>query len=220
LDPHVQDEIVILIAGGRYDEARRRIEDFLERTPDDGRAVFLLGLTYHRQKKYSAARPYFERALLLAPDHHVVNHFLGYCLHELGELDEARAAFERHLASVPDEADSHYGLGLVEMEDGRLDEAAERFHRAIVLTEQLRTTDPAAFARRRRDLAKFHARLGDVHLAGDDPAAARDALMLAVEIDPDLYPAWFRLSTVHRRLGDEAAADEALREFEEARSRR
>ncbi|MCP3905284.1 MAG: tetratricopeptide repeat protein [Planctomycetes bacterium] len=220
LDPRVQDEIVTLIAQGKYDEARRRIEVLLVRTPNDGRAVFLLGLTHHRQRRYAAALPHFERAVELAPDHDVVHHFLGYCRFYAGDLDGARDAFERHIAADPDEADSHFGLGLVELEDGRFDEAEVRFNRAIELTERLRETDPAAFSRRRRDLAKFHARLGDVHLTRNDPAAARDALITAVEIDPGLYAAWFRLSTVHRRLGDEAAAAEALRVFEEAKSNR
>jgi tetratricopeptide (TPR) repeat protein len=220
LDPRVQDEIVLLIERGKYDDARRRTGALLEQAPEDARLVLLLGLTYHKQRRYMAARPHFERARALAPELHVVDHFMGYCLYYVGDLDGARDAFERHLAADPDEADSHFGLGLVEMEEGRLDEAEARFHRAITLTERLRTTRPAAFASRRLDLAKSYARLADVHLARGDAAAARDALVRAVEINPALYAAWFRLSTVHRRLGDDAAAAEALRVFEEARSRR
>jgi tetratricopeptide (TPR) repeat protein len=206
--------ITALIARQQFAEARLRAEAFLSQEPGSGRAYLLLALSHHKERNYGRARPFFERALELAPQEKVIHHFYGYCLYNLGDLDGARQQFTAHLESDPEEGDSHYGLGLVELEAGRLAEAERRFRGGIELTERLEQTDPALYRVRRTDLAKFHFRLADVHLARDELEAARDELLATIEIYPLHSNAHFKLSQVYQRLGEETLAAEALQRYE------
>jgi Tfp pilus assembly protein PilF len=221
LDAELQGALA-LVERGKLEEARGALEARLAAHPDDAPATLVLALTYHRARAYGAAEPLFEKALALDPSYGVVNHFLGWCRFHLGDLGGAREAFEAHLASAPDESDSHFGLGLVELEEGRLDEAEARFRRAIALIEALRTTGPARYAARKRDLGKCNARLGDVAFERGAMEAARDLYVEALSIDPNQYATYYALARVHRRLGNEseAARLEALhRQIVEARTR-
>jgi tetratricopeptide (TPR) repeat protein len=196
-----------LIADGKTDQARTRLEAHVAEHPDDGQAAFLLGLTYHRQKRYTQARPWFESAVRLAPEYHTVHHFHGWCLYYLGDMTGARAAFNRHIEAVPGEGDSHFALGLIAFDDDRLDDAQRRFERAI----ELQLDKP----RRRSDVSKAHARLADVHIRRNELQAAKTRLLLATELWPQHYAAFYKLYRVLTRLGEDEAADEAFRQFHE-----
>ncbi|MHC4219723.1 MAG: tetratricopeptide repeat protein [Planctomycetota bacterium] len=186
--------------------ARLRLTPYLQLHPDDGLAEFLMGLSYHREKRYALARPRFERAVELTPDYHPTYHFLGWCLYYMGEMDGARDAFEQHLVRQPTEGDSHFGLGLIDLDEDLLDAAERRFRRAIALQ-----ADNQA---RRRDVAKAHARLADVYLRRDDLETARAELVTATGLWPQHYTAFYKLSRVLNRLGETGAAQEAFRRYE------
>ncbi len=192
-----------LIGRQQTDSARARLQPFIEAHPDDGQAAFLLGLTYHREKRYALARPWFESAAAPAPDYHPTYHFHGWCLYYLGDMQGARAAFDRHLAFLPGEGDSHFALGLIALDDDRLDDARQRFSRAIELQQN--------HPRRAREVSKAHARLADVHIRRDELEAARDELRFATALWPQHYTAFYKLSRVLNRLGENKAADEAFR---------
>jgi tetratricopeptide (TPR) repeat protein len=202
LDPELT-AIARLIGQQQTEAARDRLTPYLQQHAGDGRAEFLMGLSYHREKRYALARPRFERAVELAPDYHPAYHFLGWCLYYLGELTQARTAFEQHLAWMPDEGDSHFGLGLIELDEDRLDVAEQRFHRAI----ELQAGDP-------RGLSKAHARLADVHIRRDDIEAARAELEIATGLWPQHYTAFYKLSRVLNRLGETEAAQRAFRQYQ------
>ncbi len=194
-----------LIGQQRTDAARAGLEQHLRQHPDDGPAEFLLGLTYHREKRYALARPHFEAAADMEPGYHPTHHFLGWCLYYLGDMTRARAAFEDHLALMPDEGDSIFAIGLIDLDEDRLDDAETRFRRAI----ELQASNP----RRVKDVAKAHARLADVHIRRDELGAARSELQVATEMWPQHYTAFYKLSRVLNRLGDTEAAAEAFRQY-------
>ncbi|MHC5005846.1 MAG: tetratricopeptide repeat protein [Planctomycetota bacterium] len=195
-----------LIGNQQTEAARDRLTPYLQQHAEDGRAEFLMGLSYHREKRYALARPHFERAVELTPDYHPAYHFLGWCLYYLGELTQARTAFEQHLAWMPNEGDSHFGLGLIDLDEDRLDAAELRFHRAI----ELQAGDP----RGRKDVSKAHARLADVHIRRDEIEAARAELEIATELWPQHYTAFYKLSRVLNRLGETEAAQQAFRQYQ------
>jgi tetratricopeptide (TPR) repeat protein len=190
-----------LVRQGRTDAARSQLESYRREHPGNGRAAFVLGLTYHREKRYALARPLFEEAARLDPGYHTTYHFLGWCLYYLGEPDASRAAFEKHLTFV-DEGDSHFGIGLIDMDRDDLDAAEARFRRSIAIQQDDES--------RRRELSKAHARLGDVYLRRDDLQGAKAELLLATELWPQHYTAYFKLSRVLARLGEAEAADQAF----------
>jgi tetratricopeptide (TPR) repeat protein len=200
-----------LIVERRTGAARVRLRKHLDRHEADGRAAFLFGLSYHREKRYALARPWFERAIRDAPEYPVTHYFLGWALYYLGDAAAARAAFETHLHHDPDEGDSHFALGLVDLDEDRVDDAADRFERAIALQE--------GRADRVRELAKAYALRSDVHVRRGDLAAARADLVRATALHPDHYAAHHRLYRVCLRLGDDDAAARARRDFMAAHER-
>ncbi len=216
---------ISLIAAGRLAEARAELELVLREFPGAGHPCFLLGYTHHKEKRYAQAKPYFERALEIGPTFdkpYVVPYFYGWCLWYLGDRTGTRAAFEAVLELTPDERDAHFGLGLIAVEDGRLDDALQHFQRSIEITEALAgQADPNSTQMRqyRRELAKVHAGVADVQIAKDDVAGAKENLIRCVQLHPDAYEAWFKLSRVLARLGDDAGAEEARRQHDAAKQR-
>ncbi len=194
-----------LIGERRTALARQVLSAHLEGHPDDGHAEFLLGLSFHREKRYALAKPHFARAVELAPEYHPTYHFQGWCLYWLGETGPARTAFEAHLGHAPTEGDSHFGLGVIDLDEDRLDDAERRFRRAI----ELQAGNP----RRGKDVSKAHARLADIHIRRDDLPAARAELIAATGLWPEHYAAFYKLSRVLRRLGENEAADEAFESY-------
>lgn len=203
-----------LLMSGRPAEARERIAPFLAANPRDGAATFLLAMTHHRERNYAAAEPLMVRALELEPSQFLVHHFLGWARLHLGNLDGAAAAFERHWRLQPGEPDTVFGLGLVALESGDDALAERRFRETIAIIRDLETSDPARFAARRGDLGKCHARLGEIWFARGDLERAQRSLELALSIDPRQTTAWFALSQVNRRLGEDRKADVAMSRFE------
>ncbi len=192
-----------LIGRQQNEAARQDLAAYLQRHPDDGKAEFLLALSYHREKRYGLARPHFARAIELEPDYHPAYHFQGWCLYWLGELPAAREAFERHLSYLPDEGDSHFAIGLIDLDEDRLDDAQRRFEHAIVLQ--------SGSQHRRKDVAKAHARIADIPLPRDELADAKARLQAATGLWPEHYTAFYKLHRVLTRLGEAEAAAEAFR---------
>jgi len=185
--------------------ARDRAAAYLEQNPESGQGEFLLGLTYHREKRYALARPHFAKAVQLSPNFHPAHHFFGWCLYYLGQSNEARSTFQEHVRLVPDHADSHFALGLLAMEDDRLDDAERRFTRAI----ELQKDNPA----RKREVAKAHARLGDLYMRQDRLDAAKTQLETAINLWPQHYAAYYKLHLVLNRLDEPEAAQRAFQQY-------
>jgi tetratricopeptide (TPR) repeat protein len=200
-----------LIQQDDFLQARLRLQAHIEQQPNDGHAIFLFGLSFHREHRYDVARRHFELAAELAPDYPPLHHFLGWANYYLGEADAARAAFERHLQLSPGEGDSHFGIGLVDLDEDRLSDAEQRFRAAIELQREQ--------AGRVTALATAHAKLGEALARQGRLDGARDHLESAVELYPTHYEALYQLSRVLARLGEDEASERALAAHHEARRR-
>ncbi|MCB9914872.1 MAG: tetratricopeptide repeat protein [Planctomycetes bacterium] len=219
-DPRM-DAALKLVGARDWAAARAQLEAIAADRPQDARAAFLVGYTHHKEKRYAQARPWLERALELGPGFdraRSVFYVYGWCLWYLGEVDGARAAFEAYLELDPEERDAWFGLGLTAIQQGRLDDAARDLQRSVELVEAL-AAQRGVDAQLAQDLAKAENALADVALARDDLAGARQHLTRAVGAWRDGYEAWFKLSRVLTRLGDDEAAAEALRQHDLARER-
>ncbi len=204
LDPDLAP-IFALISQNQLGRARDRVTDYLRQNPQTGQVQFLRGLTYHREKRYALARPHFAKATELSPQFHPTYHFYGWCLYYLGETEQARTAFQEHLRLAPTEGDSHFALGLLAMENDQLDEAERRFHQAI----ELQIDNP----RRRPDVAKAHARLGDLYIRQERLDAAKAQLETATNLWPQHYAAYYKLHLLLNRLGEPEAAENAYEQY-------
>lgn len=194
-----------LILHSKFEAARAVLIPLDQAHPRSGRTAFMLGLSYHQQRRYRPALPYFRRAVELDPDYYQTQHFLGYCLYYLGDGSGARKAFETFLEHSPDSPHTHFALGLVAYDDDRLEEARSRFVRAI----ELCGANPGLRQRR----ASAHARLADIDIRTGRLEAARRQLKLAIRLNPALYGAYFKLSRVLTSLGEHEAARRAYERF-------
>ncbi len=200
-----------LIETKRYDEARARLEPILKTYDDWPRANLIYAVAFHKDGRYSEARPYFEKALRLDPGETAVLPFLGWCLYYLGELDESHQRFDAYLRTVnPNYSDAHFALGLIAYDRDAIDAARTRFETAIRI---------AAAEKDAQVEGKARARLADVLVRTGELPQAREELEKALQLRPDAYAAWFKLSRVRQRLGDAAGAEEARRMHEVVRER-
>ena len=204
-------KIFPLITQGRYGAARVRLKNYMDEHPEDGKARFLFGLTYHRERQYRQARAHFERSIELTPGYAQSYYFLGWASYYLGDMPAARRGMERMLAYDPDLGDAHFVLGLIAMEEHDLAAAEARFRRAI----ELQADDPA----RVKELSKAHARLGDLMAEQGRLVEARAELERSVSLFPDHYEAYFILYRVLVRLDDAPAAEQAMEAYRLARAR-
>ncbi|MCP3914063.1 MAG: tetratricopeptide repeat protein [bacterium] len=203
-----------LVSAGSYEAALAVLEGVQRAQPGAGRARFLLAYCHHKQKRYAQARPHFEAVLAKGPTFdraHVVFYLYGWCLWYLGEVDGARAAMEAMLEFDPTERDARYALGLIALEQGRAEDAERELRASLVLIEELRAGASESTLRQlKRDEAKAHARLAELALLANDLDAAKAGLERSLNLNPANYEAWFKLSRVHTRLGDDARAAQAL----------
>ena len=186
------------LAQAQWDAAQATLESWWGQD-SDGEAAFLLGWLHHQQKRYALALPWVERALDAGPTYPKAGQvffLLGRCLQETGDLQGAREAYTADGVLFPDGGDSPFRLALLDFEEGRLDDCEGRLTAALE-----RFSAP-------RDKAKVLAHRADLHLARDDPAAARLSLEQCVSLFPH-YEAFYKLSQICARLGDEAAASAA-----------
>jgi len=199
-----------LIEQGRFDEARKLVESIVALQPRSSRAHLVLALTYHKQRRYGVAKPIFERAIQLDPEDRLILPYYGWCLYYLGEADASRAQFEQFAAFMPEHADAHYALGLLDFDGGKREDAKRQFDLAIEFARK---------ANGRIDEAKSRARLADVLVREGEWEKAKKELERSVALNPELYGAYFRLSRVLQRLGDEEGAQQARRMHDEVRRR-
>jgi tetratricopeptide (TPR) repeat protein len=216
-----------LIARNHPDQAEPVARAALAAYPDQPRAAFVLGLSLHKQKRYSDAVPLFERSLAGAtamdaaqraqqfPEHTHVAHFLGWARYYAGDLDGARGAFTSHVATVPTAGDSWYGLALVEIDEDQVDAAAAALERAMACLSEAERMEES----RSRDRGKILARQGDLALRADRTQDAVDLYRRALRAWPDHYEVWAKVARCYDRLGDAQAADRARVEELNARER-
>jgi len=195
-----------MLRASRFEQAETALRVVLQDHPEDAQTLFLLGLSIHKQKRYAEAMLLFQQALAARRSFPELDHLFyvqGWCAYNLGDLPGARAAFEEHLRRVPNEADSVFGLGVIALDEDRLSDAERLLGQAIAMQ--------ASNPRARREVAKAHARIADVHLRRDNLTEAMQSLRRALDLYPDHYEAWAKLARVLERQGltEEAAAARA-----------
>jgi tetratricopeptide (TPR) repeat protein len=204
LKTHVQ-----LIQKGKTGSARVRIRQYMEAEGESSQTLFLMGLSYHHDKRYAKAVHWFSRAAEvdgLAYPH--TRHFLGWSHYYLGNIGESKANFEKYIAWKKDEPDSLFALGLIAMEEGEFAQAEELLRRAIVAASSNVAIQ-----------AKAKARLADVFAEDGRWGEAIALYQEAVQQNPDLYEAWHRYGFALQRIGKNDQAVRAAQQCTLARKR-
>ncbi len=199
-----------LIRHAQTAKARELLEPVVADHPAWAKARFYLGLTYHREKRYERAAELFKRALELDPLYHAQRVYYGWCLYYLGDPDAAREMFESYLEVKPDYPDALFALGLIAFDADEIEPARRHFERVIALAQERNDAKTEAKAR---------ARLGDVLIRLDMMKPARVQLDRSIEMNPDNFEVYYKLSRVLERLGEPEAAQAARLKHDEVRDR-
>ncbi|MEE2912354.1 MAG: tetratricopeptide repeat protein [Planctomycetota bacterium] len=183
----------LLISDGNTGSARVRLRQFMEVNSESSQPLFLMGLSYHHEKRYVKAVQWFQRSAQFNDPtvrYPPTWHFLGWSQYYLGNAKESKEAFNQYLKMNPNEGDSLFGLGLLAMEEGEFGEASTLFKQSIDVQED-----------RPKGQAKSKARLADICEQEGNRLLAIQLYEQALSLDPDLYEAWYHLALTLRREG-------------------
>ena len=201
----------LLISDGNTGSARVRLRQYMDDHGESSQPLFLMGLSYHSDKRYVKAVQWLEKSASngdLSLAYPPTWHFLGWSQYYLGNIEKSKEAFNHYLLLNPSEGDSLFGLGLLAMEVGELNEAATLFQRSID------TQDDRPVGQ-----AKSMVRLADVHVQQGNRFKAIPLYREALKLDSDLYEAWYHLATTLKREGHQEASNAALEMFKTTRNR-
>jgi len=212
-------QLEALMSQGQFDAMVQILEPIVKAQPELGRPRMLLALAHHKSKRYAQARPHWEAVLKGGPAFDTASgaiYLYGWCLYYLGEPEHSREAFQAFLdVTGKEHDDAYFGMGLCDIELSELDRAQENLTTALQLIEQNIARDPRLARSLAHPFAKTHTRLGEVAMLKNDLEVARDHLIAAVNRMPPAYEAWFLLSRVYTRLGNDDLADHAKKQHDE-----
>src|SRR5260370_1621992 len=127
-----------LIQQGRFEEARKILNEQLAIDPSSVEAYNLLGIAYTDEKDFDHAIDAFQQALKLAPDATKIHNNLGNLYVAQKKFDLAEKEFTKVLSVAPSNRDANYNLGLLLMAKGAPVAAIQRFQRVRPLTSEPR----------------------------------------------------------------------------------
>lgn len=170
----------------------------LTRAPDYPAALYQLGATYFRLRRYNDCAVVFERFAAVVPSEIGATQVLGHCYYSLGDYQRARRHYELVLAAKRDHFEAWRGLGLA-------------FLRLGDLTEALRCLDAAL--ERRSDHADTLVWRAQVLLELGRAAEALPSAVRGREAGPHEPRAWFVEAQILAELGREDEAERARERF-------
>jgi tetratricopeptide (TPR) repeat protein len=168
--------------------------------PDSARMHQVMAHEMARQGDTEASIRNYREALTLAPQLPGLHFELAEELHAASsatEKQEAEGEYKAALAVNPFDEESERRLGEIAAVRGDQKEAYKYYSRAL----QLQPNDVEANI----DLAKL--------ISTDQPEKAEALLQRAVELDPTIAVAHYRLSLLYRNLGRTADAQHELEEY-------
>lgn len=151
----------------RWDASLALLERAVVEAPESTTALFAQAVALERSGRFTRAAEAFESLLRLAPDDAPALNYLGYMWADRGEnLKRALGMIQRAVALDPDNGAYLDSLGWVYYQSGDFASARRYLEWA---------------ARLIGDDATVHEHLGDVYLALEQPARARDSYRQALE---------------------------------------
>lgn len=111
--------------------ARQWAEDILKHRPQEGQALFAMGVIHAAQKEYPQAESYLMRVLALSPEHDDACYNLGVLYQETHEPQKAIEFLRRSLVLKPENSPAFYQLGCALEQAGHLEQAIQAYHDAV-----------------------------------------------------------------------------------------
>lgn len=121
------------LRNGDPDGALALLQPVLGKNPKDANVLFLMGLSYSRNKMHQQAADALIQVIELTPSFAPAHFELGACYRQLGDPPKALASFERTRELDAGNMLAAYNAGLILFEANRIDEALARFEEALAL---------------------------------------------------------------------------------------
>ncbi|MGH9160946.1 MAG: tetratricopeptide repeat protein [Vicinamibacteraceae bacterium] len=219
------------IRAERWTSAIEVLQATLERSPDEVRALNLLGIALSSSGRREEAHAQFAKAVALAPTFHPALKNLAVNEMSLGRVDEAVAHFRELLKAVPDDRVAHLVLAEAAFDADDFQAAVEHYEQSHVFERG----DPALVLK----LARSYQRAGRpeeavsalARVPTGDPSIDQEAARLLVEMEafaaaaarfesvlaasPDNYDVGFNLALARLRGERPGAAVRALQDLVE-----
>jgi tetratricopeptide (TPR) repeat protein len=222
--------VALDVAGGRFPEARKRLEAAVAQNPSSQVHLMLAGRTYSMIGEHLRAEESFKKVLQLNPEHLDAYELLATAYWHQGRIDAAIANFEEIVRRQPQSVIAHTMIGILLEAQNRPLQAAKRYETALQL-------DPTAavpannlawiYAQRGEDLKRaldlakaaqlkwpddprVNHTLGWVYVKNQMPALAVPALQKSVAAAPDNPTYHYHLGVAYRDAGYLAQARKAL----------
>ena len=153
-----------------FEQATSAFEKGLEYHPNDENLRFNLGAAYDKLDRFPDVVREMEAVLALNPEHADALNYLGYSYADRGINGEKAVELTRRAVALkPDNGAYVDSLGWALFKIGRVAEALREIQRAAELVKD----DPVIFEH-----------LGEIYLTQEHQEAAKDAWLLALELDP------------------------------------
>jgi Tfp pilus assembly protein PilF len=181
--PSALQQVELLRAAARFDEARELCRRIVEADHANARAVFMLGVIEQQLGRSKESAELMRRAIELKPDFADAYINLGVAFRAMNRLKSAEQAIRKGLKFQPEHADGHAILGAVLAHGGDWKGAEEAYKRALEINPKH---------------ARTFNNLGVLMARQERSAEAEEAYLRALEIRPDYVDARFNFSTVHK----------------------
>ena len=162
-------------------------------------AQSMLGLAYALRLKPGKALPHIEKAIANDPANGIYHMHLGKAYMLLTDYDNAKVAYGRAIELGLKRGKPYYDLGIINEREGRLEVAEAFYETAIKMVPRL--------------AAPCNLRLGIIAEKRGDSERAIELLAAALESDPDLTGAHYRIGQLYLEAGNDVLADFHLKQF-------
>ena len=219
-------EAETLLREGSIDEAKKKIQEELERNPASVEGYNLLGIIDSEQRDYPRALEALQHALTIEPNSTKTRNNLGNVYVAQGKLDLAEREFRRVLRLDPGNRDGNYNLGLVLMAKGSPAEAislfqhvrptniATRFNLIRAYLQAGRTPEglktATELSAQNKEDVQLHFTLGVVLASAKQYRAAQLELEKANALKPETLEILYNLGQAYFRTGESSKAELVL----------
>lgn len=193
---------------GKEGDAESEYQKALAIDPGYVPALYDLGVAKYNDGRYAEAASSYETIALREPSNSLIRSNLGDAYRQLGDFEKANENYSVAAETVKDDPDLYTSWGYTLGMTDRWDESIA----ALTSASEVR---PEGLTGSNLGWAYFNAAQKDAESGNQDEAqkkwaTGRKILEAAVEMDPNLAPAFLNLGSTLNRLGDFKAAVGAL----------
>lgn len=192
---------------GSNTEARMIFEEVEGTFGDDPLFLNMFGVALRRERDLGRAREIYQRALEIQPDEPALLSNYGNLLIDLGQLDDARQQLEKALALAPAHRDARQNLARLEQQLGGVSDSMTG---PIPGTASAIVSPPAVSDAEKDEAAADWLKLAALAQRDGNQEEAISFARKAIEIKPDLAPAYKLAGEVMAALGRFDQAEQAL----------